>query len=167
MSRTGPLLGIYLDDHLAGASAGLALFRRAARSQAGPAGEQLARLAAEVEQDRESLRSMLRAIGVPERRWKVAGGWLAEKAGRLKLNGRLWRRSPLSDLVELEGLVLGVQGKAAGFRALRTVAADDPRLDEAELDRLVERAERQAETLEELRLRAARRAFTADASSTG
>ena len=159
MSSTGPLLGIYLNDHLAGATAGVELFRRAARAQPAPASQELQRLALEVEQDRQSLRALMQAVGAPERAYKVAGGWLAEKAGRVKPNGHLWSRSPLSDLVELEGLVLGVQGKAAGFKALRTLAADDPRLDPAELDRLVERAEQQAETLEALRLQAARRAF--------
>ena len=48
-----------------------------------------------------------------------------EKAARFKPNGRLLRRSPLSDLIELEWLLLGVQGKTAGFRALRRLADTD------------------------------------------
>jgi hypothetical protein len=166
MSQTSPLLGIYLNDHLAGATAGLELFRRAARSHAAPARQELERLVAEVQQDRESLLALMRALDVPVQRYKVLGGWVAEKAGRVKPNGHLWSRSPLSDLVELEGLVLGVRGKAAGFRALRTIAADEPRLDAAELDRLVDRADQQSVTLEELRLEAARRAFTTTADPT-
>ncbi len=75
------------------------------------------------------------------RRYKVLGGWVLEKLGRLKGNGHLLRRSPLSDLVEMEALVLGVQGKAVGFRALRRITAGDPRLDATDLDRLVGRAE--------------------------
>ena len=160
LSETGPLLGIYLNDHLAGATAGLELFRRAARSQPAPARAELERLTAEVQQDREALLRIMRAVGAPVRRYKVLGGWLAEKAGRVKPNGHLVSRSPLSDLVELEGLVLGVTGKAAGFRALQTVAERDPRIDVGELEQLVRRAERQRETVEELRRAAARRAFT-------
>jgi hypothetical protein len=38
-------------------------------------------------------------------------------------------RSPLSDLEELELLRLGVEGKAAGWRTLRTQADTDARLD--------------------------------------
>ncbi|HEY5356166.1 MAG TPA: hypothetical protein VIJ82_00465 [Streptosporangiaceae bacterium] len=53
-------------------------------------------------------------LGIPVRTYKVYAGWLAEKAGRLKFNGRLRARSPLSNLVELELLRLGVEGKAAG-----------------------------------------------------
>ncbi|MDP9435302.1 MAG: hypothetical protein M3P93_08975, partial [Actinomycetota bacterium] len=58
-------------------------------------------------------------------RCSAAGCW--RRSARLKANGHLLRRSPLSDLVEMEALVLGVQGKAAGFRALRSIAAGDPR----------------------------------------
>jgi len=57
----------------------------------------------------------------------VLGGWVLEKAARCKPNGRLFRRSPLSNLIELEGLLLGVQGKAADFRALRRLADTDTR----------------------------------------
>ena len=160
MDTHAALLGIYLNDHLAGATGGLELFRRATRLAQGAAKAQLGALTAEVEQDRASLLALMRALGVPVRRYKVAGGWALEKVGRLKANGHLLRRSPLSDLVELEALVLGVTGKAAGFRALRGVAAGDPRLDVAELDRLIERAQRQAQTLEGLRLQAAARALT-------
>ncbi len=97
------------------------------------------------------------AIGVSLRRYKVLGGCVLEKVGRLKANGHLLRRSPLSDLVEMDALVLGVQGKAAGFRVLRSIAAGDPRLDATDLDRLVDRAERQAGVLERLRRQAAAR----------
>ena len=52
------------------------------------------------------------------RRWmsarttpKSAGAWTAEKFGRLKPNGQLTGYSPLSRLVELEGLKLGITGK--------------------------------------------------------
>jgi hypothetical protein len=83
---------------------------------------------------------------------------VAEKAGRLKLNGSLLSRSPLSDLVELEGLALGVQGKLAGWRLLK--ALDDPRLDGTELDRLIARAEDQAERLETLRLATGQRVLS-------
>ncbi|MDT7571835.1 MAG: hypothetical protein QOE05_2009 [Actinomycetota bacterium] len=153
------LLGIYLNDHLAGATAGLELFRRAAGSQTGPTGDALKRLTAEVEEDRETLLSIMRALGFPVRQYKVVAAWAAEKAGRLKLNGRLLSRSPLSDVIELEGLHLGVLGKAAGWRLLRTLADAEPRLDTTQLDGLIARAERQAAELDELRLAAGRAAL--------
>jgi hypothetical protein len=85
---------------------------------------------------------------------------VADKAGRLKLNGSLWRRSPLSSVVELELLRLGVEGKAAAWRTLRAQAERDTRLDKEQLNELLLRAGRQAEALEELRVIAASRAFT-------
>src|SRR4051812_29282693 len=154
------LLGIYLNDHLAGATAGLELFRRAAGSQSGPTADALKRLTAEVEQDRDALLAILRELGFPVRQYKVVAAWAAEKAGRLKLNGRLLTRSPLSDVIELEGLHLGVLGKAAGWRLLRALADSEPRLDAAQLDELIARAGRQAAELDDLRLAAARAALS-------
>jgi hypothetical protein len=149
------LVGIYLNDHLAGATAGLELFRRAARAHAGtPIGTELTALTAEIEQDREALIVMMRALGVARREYKVALGWLGEKVGRLKLNGRLITRSPLSSLIEVETLRLGVEGKAHGWRVLRTMADADPRLDASRLDELIARAGRQAGVLDSLHQKA-------------
>ena len=169
MSDRSALLGIYLNDHLAGATGGLALFRRATSSARGPSKQELADLTRQVSQDRQALLTLMHRLGVRVRHYKVATGWALEMAGRLKSNGHLVHRSPLSDLVELEALVLGVQGKAAGFRALRSIASHDPRLDVGELDRLIDRAERQALKLEGLRLHAAAHALIGNdpASTTG
>jgi hypothetical protein len=153
----GPeLLGIYLNDHLAGATLGVELAHRMARSRTGPgAGSTMERLAAEIAQDRSALQEIMARLGIPARVYKVCAGWIGEKVGRLKLNGRLRSRSPLSNLEELEMLRLGVEGKAAGWRTLRVLADSDPRLDSARLDSLMSRARSQADLLEELRVRAA------------
>jgi hypothetical protein len=58
---------------------------------------------------------------------------------------------------------LGVEGKAAGWRTLRTRAEHDPRLDKNQLDDLMARADRQIEQLEELRVTAAAEAFGGEA----
>jgi hypothetical protein len=155
------LLAIYLNDHLAGATGGVQLARRLAGSHHGrDEGAQLARLATEIGQDRDALLRLMAALGVTVRAYKVGVAWIGEKAGRLKFNGRLLTRSPLSDLTELELLRLGVEGKAAGWRTLRTLADTDARLDAGRLDDLLSRARRQADELEDLRVRAASRAFS-------
>ncbi|GAA2077867.1 hypothetical protein [Actinomadura alba] len=152
------LIGVYLNDHLAGSTAGVELVRRAARSQRHWVGGQvLERIAAEIAEDRAELIAMMRALGVPVRRYKVCAGWAVEKLGRVKVNRRLVRRSPLSDVIELEALRLGIEGKQAGWRVLRMLADTDDRLDPARLDRLIGRARGQAETVEDLRVRAAER----------
>jgi hypothetical protein len=149
------LLGIYLNDHLAGATGGAELARRVAGSHGGEHAAALRRLAAEVAQDRAALLEFMAALEVPVRTYKVWGAWAGEKAARLKLNGRLLSRSPLSDLEELEMMRLGVEGKAAGWRTLRNLAQTDTRLDAGRLDELISRARRQADLLEELRVGAA------------
>lgn len=103
------------------------------------------------------------ALDVPAQWPRVAAGRLAEKAARLKLNGRLVKRSPLSDVLELEVMRLGVEGKASMWRSLRVLAVTDSRLDLAAVDRLLARAGRQASVLEALRVEAARRTFTTPA----
>ena len=148
------LLGIYLNDHLAGATGGAGLARRVAGSHGGQDGGALRRLAAEIAQDRAALLEVMAALGIPVRGYKVWAGWIGEKAGRLKFNGHLLTRSPLSSLEELEMMRLGVEGKAAGWRTLRALAETDGRLDAGRLDELISRARRQAELLEELRVRA-------------
>lgn len=155
------LLGVYLNDHLAGATGGLELARRTAGShRGGEAGEALKRIADEIREDREALLAIMVKLGVPVRRYKVYAAWAAEKAGRLKLNGRLASPSPLSGLVELEMLRLGTEGKAAGWSTLRELADADARLDARRLDELIARARAQSRTLEELRVKAAAGAFT-------
>lgn len=149
------LIGIYLNDHLAGATGGTELARRAATGAKGTAAAgDLRKLAAEIAQDRASLIQLMGRLGVPVRRYKVYTAWIGEKAGRLKFNGHLTSRSPLSSLEELEMLRLGVEGKAAGWRTLRALASRDSRLDPGQLDGLIDRAQRQSSLLEDLHIQA-------------
>ncbi|MFD6419370.1 hypothetical protein [Streptomyces sp. NPDC060194] len=160
------LLAIYLNDHLTGATAGVDLFERAAeaRKDDDHGGGTLARLSGEIEEDRDDLLRIMAGLDVPVRRSQAALGWLAEKAGRLKPNGHLLTRSPLSDVLEAEAMLLGVQGKAACWRTLRALSATDPRLDTARLDRLLDRAERQTAALEEIRAEVSARTFVNSAA---
>ncbi len=151
------LLTIYLSDHLAGATAGVELARRIAYARRHCSdGVQLRQLAGEIAADRAALIEIMHQIHVPVRRVKALGGWFGEKIGRLKPNGSLFSRSPLSTVIELETMRLGVEGKSAVWRSLREVAETDARLDRGRLDALIERAERQSRTLEQRRRSVAR-----------
>nr|WP_063779299.1 hypothetical protein [Kibdelosporangium sp. MJ126-NF4]CEL18192.1 hypothetical protein [Kibdelosporangium sp. MJ126-NF4]CTQ90578.1 hypothetical protein [Kibdelosporangium sp. MJ126-NF4] len=154
------LLGIYLNDHMAGAVAGGDLARRVAGAERreiyGPA---LRRLAADIEDDRAELLAIMDALDIPVRRYKTWAAWAAARVGSLKPYGRLLSRSPLSRVVELEALSLGVKGKTAGWRTLRDRADHDTRLDAQRLDELIERARAQFDDLERLRALAAAEAF--------
>lgn len=151
----GELLAIYLNDHLAGATAGVELARRLRASnrddrEFGPA---LAEVCAEVEADRETLKAVMDSLGVGQDKLKPLAAILGERLGRLKPNGRLWGYSPLSRLAELELLQVGVAGKRRLWQALDHTHAGD--LPGFELDVLAERATEQMRRLEALHLKAA------------
>lgn len=154
------LLRIYLQDHLAGSTGGVELARRAQSANRGTTyGDPLAKLADEIEADRRALEGIMDDLGFGADRAKNIAFWAAEKAGRLKLNGRLTGYSPLSRMVELEGLIGGINGKLSLWRSLLQIAPQEPRLDADRLDRLVERGQDQLARVEKLRDRAAREAL--------
>jgi hypothetical protein len=161
LSPSGPrLLAIYLKDHLAGATIGRELALRAARSNEGSElGDFLRAFLAELEEDRGTLLSVMNRLGVKPSVFKVATAWLGEKLGRAKLNGQLTGYSPLSRVLELEALTMGVTGKLSMWRVLGPLAAEDPRLREFDFGALAERAERQRAGLEQQRKAAALLAF--------
>jgi hypothetical protein len=146
--RNPELLGIYCNDHLASATGGIELVSRMLGVHTGDRYEEpLEQLLAELRDEKASYLRIMSALGVPVRQYKQLGVWVAEKITRGKLNGRLLSRSPLSDLVEFEFLASGVRAKRSGFETLRIAAEVDPRLPKAELDRLIDQAERQYEWL--------------------
>jgi hypothetical protein len=154
-------LATYLNDHLGGSATGRELGRRALKSNRGNEyGLVLEDVVRQIEEDVESLLELMRRLEVKPDRVKEALGWAGEKVGRLKLNGQLLGYSPLSRLIELEALMLGVSGKLALWQALRAVLADDPRIDGIDLEHLAERAKEQRRVLEGLRRRAAIEALT-------
>ena len=153
-------LAIYLRNHDAAAQAGVELFRRAEGNQRDrPYGPQLTELRTEVEQDARALRSVLRAEGVQPDRAQGLLLQLGERAGRLKPNGSLLRRAPLSDLIEVEGMLDAVRAKAAGWQALTPIAAPRWRA-EVDPQEYYDRAMSQAERLSTIHRSVATRLFT-------
>ena len=160
ISELGGGLTTYLNDHLAGSTAGLDLARRAAANNEGtPPGKVLAEVADEIAEDREALLDVMARLSVSRDPIKVAGGWAVEKLGRLKLNGSIVSYSPLSRMLEIEGLALGVEGKGSLWQALKVTHGDDPRLRGVDLDALIARARSQRRRLERLRRGAATEAL--------
>ena len=144
---TSRLLRIYLQDHHAASAGGVALARRAL-GPGHPVANQIAR-------DRETLEDVMRQLSIKPSAIKVGVVRVAERAGRLKLNGTLFKRSALSTVLELETLVVGVRGKEALWTALQKA---DVSLND-DLEALAVSARGQAAELEALRLSAAARAF--------
>ena len=159
MALDKKLLGIYLNDHLAGATVGVNLAKRACKANRdNDFGRFLERLHDEIEEDRATLRELMRSVGVGEDRVKRVVPFFAERAGRLKLNGSLFKYSPLSRLVELEALSLGVEGKLCLWVNLAELPQEGG-LEDFDLRALADRARDQRKRLEEQRIEAARIAF--------
>ena len=144
-------LGVYINDHLTGSTGGLALAKRAAAnatdSERTGMWEQLAR---EITEERVILTRVRDRIGASPNRAKYLVAWAGEKAGRLKLNGYLLKKSDLGQMLELEMLLLGVTGKLSLWRAL--IRLDDPRLKEFDFEGLAAQAEAQRSRLEQFRI---------------
>ncbi|MFD2795025.1 NAD-dependent epimerase/dehydratase family protein [Promicromonospora vindobonensis] len=158
-SMDGGLLGLYLSDHLTGVTAALELLERMTRSYRDtPFHAELAEVTEQLRGERELYRDLLHRLGAPPRRHRQAAAWLGEKAGRLKLNGRLTRRSPLSAVLEAEVLRAAVVGKIGGWRTLRD-HADQIGLDTGQLDELIDLDLRQLDTIERFHAYARERSF--------
>ena len=153
------LLRIYLNDHLAGATVAVELARRSRKRNRGNSfGEFLAWLTEQIDADRRTLRSLMDELEMRIDVSKQIAAWGSEKLGRLKLNGSLTGYSPLSRLIELEFLALGVAGKLAMWRVLQdSVGAP---LGDTDLEALIDRAEHQRSELERHRVRAAEEVFS-------
>lgn len=155
------LLRIYLNDHFLIANAGVALARRVAKNHEDTSfSTDLSSLANEIAVDLSALTSQMKRLNLSPQQWRGPLGVVAERAGRLKLNGHILSRSPLSSVVELEGLLSGIEGKRALWKTLRRLAGSDDRLDAAALDDLIERSWRQSDVVERVRAWAIDGAFT-------
>ena len=153
-------LAVYLNDHLAGAVAAHELVKRGASSNEGTEyGEFLNELEHEIAEDRATLVRLMERFDVAQDKLKVTGAFIGEKLGRLKPNAHLLSYSPLSRVVELEVLALGIDGKLSLWRALLDMEHADERLDPEELQTLIDRAAAQRSQLEPFRLRAVEEAL--------
>ncbi|HEX3238917.1 MAG TPA: hypothetical protein VHR18_02135 [Solirubrobacterales bacterium] len=148
-----------MNDHLAGSTVGLELAKRTAASNRED--EEFAlpleRIRDEIEADKRTLEAVMDELGVGRDRLKPIGAWLAEKVGRLKTNGQLRGYSPLSRLIELEGLYVGISGKARLWGVLEASVRE--RVPATDFAALAERADRQRAEVERLQTRAAEIAF--------
>ena len=155
------LLGVYLNDHLAGSAAGTELSGKLRDNHQGTElGDAMDALHRDISQDKEALEELMRHLEVERHPVKEAAGWMLEKVSRLRLNPALTGGAELTRLLETEALSLGIEGKLAMWLALKETAAGDPRLAATDLDRLIERARGQRRTLEPHRLAAAVRSFS-------
>jgi hypothetical protein len=153
-------LETYLQDHRAGAETGSDLARRMHEENKGTQYEEfLGHMAAEIEEDIEVLEQIMDRFDVSRDALKTAVAKVGETLGRLKPNNQLTGYSPLSRVLEFEGLRAGVQGKLSLWDSLLELAPFEDRLDAEEIAALVTRAEAQLKGLRVHHRLAAREAF--------
>jgi len=151
-------LRIYLEDHVAGATAGSQRAARLADAEADStdAGA-LATFAADVTSDLDALLALIETIGVEPSRLKAGLASVGEKLGALKPNGRLSDRSPLSTIVELEAMQMAVRGKRSLWETLQVAVPVPTPID---LDGLIARADDQLDVLSRLHAGRVARTFS-------
>jgi hypothetical protein len=151
-------LNSYLNDHLAGSISALELIAHWAKIHKGePLGDFFVEIEREIKADQDTLRDVMRTLGVEESKMRKAGAWAAEKIGRARLIIAGDEPGSLGLVLTLEGLIMGVTGKKLMWVAL--AAAKLPQLNSYNLEQLQRRAEKQLERIESERMSAIRQAF--------
>ncbi|WP_166825278.1 hypothetical protein [Thalassoroseus pseudoceratinae] len=156
-------LGIYLNDHLALMNGELQLIVRCRSSQpGGPLRTFLDELESDVAAQQTTandVRTRFGCSGGLGGRIKSSAAWIAEKVGRLKLNGSVWSYSPLSRVTELEGLIATACERIALWDTLNVLTDADQRLDGISSGYFQQQSEKHLETLQTYRRAAAVDAF--------
>ncbi len=152
-------IDVYLNDHLAGATAGVDLVKDAAERHDGDLGEFFQQLADEITADYNTLTTLMAAMnargsGVKEV-FAKAGSEIAEP----KFSGETTGDADFGTFLTLETLSIGVEGKLCMWKALKAVEDEHTDLQSFEIDKLVERAQSQRDRLEGKRLEFAPRAL--------
>ncbi len=151
----------YLNNHLSG---GTAAIEMAEHCQAANEGEPLAgfmaTLAVEIQADHQTLQDLMDSLDVTASRVKQVTARMGEKVSHLKLGG-----GDLGNLLTLEGLSLGIEGKACLWKSLREVKERYAALASVDFDALIKRAAEQRDSVERWRLEVAAVALSEKATT--
>jgi len=151
-------LDSYLNDHLDGSISALALIAYWADVHKGePLGSFFVETGREIKADQDTLRDVMRTLGIEESKVRQAGAWAAEKLGRARLIIAGNEPGSLGLVLTLEGLIMGITGKKLMWRSL--AAAKLPELKSYDFEEPQRRAEQQIERLEAERISAVCQAF--------
>lgn len=156
------LLSIYLNDHLALATVLIEVAKRSLdNNDQEPYGKVFAGVQTAALEQRAALVRLMDELGASRSSMKERAAWVAEKAGRLKLNGRIKSYSPLSRVLESEGLRALLELQKSFWDTLEGVAAGDPRVDRQICSRLSRSCSDGIRDLESIQESAATEAFGA------
>src|SRR4029453_6821769 len=133
-------LDSYLNNHLAGSISALELIAHWVEVHKGePLGSFFVETQREIKADQDTLRELMRCLGVEESKMRQAGAWAAEKLGLARFVIAGGEPGGLGLVLVLEGLIIGITGKQLLWRALD--AANLPKAEGFDFKELQRRAE--------------------------
>ena len=156
----------YLNDHLAGSTLGADLAKQIRDNAEAPLRQLMETIAAEIEEDRETLIELMDRMGTTKNPVKQATAWMTEKASRAKFSGVSSGAPDVGKLMALESLTLGVTGKECLWQMLKRVAGRYEALASTDFERLIERARDQHDQLQKERIKAGMDALAGDQASS-
>jgi hypothetical protein len=148
-------LHVYLNDHLAGATAGVELVKTAAENHDGELGEFFAELADGISADHNTLTSLIDQLNAHASGAKEALAKIGAEVSEAKFSGESVDDPEFGTFLTLETLSIGVEGKLCMWKALKVVEGDYPELAALDIDKLSERAQAQRDRIEGKRLEVA------------
>jgi hypothetical protein len=158
---------VYLNDHLAGATAGVNVAQQAAeRNRSTELGAFYAEIASEIKADFDTFEGLMESLGVGKSAGKTTVAEMGSKVAELKFGGDDSDTPRLGDFVTLEALSIGVEGKLCMWKALEKVTDAYPALVALDLATLKERASDQRERIELKRLEIAPLALAHQTAAT-
>jgi hypothetical protein len=156
---------VYLNDHLAGATAGVDLAKQASERHDGELREFFAQLADEVSADYNTLTSLMDQMDAHASGAKEVLAKAGSEISDTKFSGESTDDPEFGTFITLETLSIGVEGKLCMWKALKVVADDYPELSSADIDTLIERAQSQRDKIEGKRLEVASTALSSKVSA--
>lgn len=156
MSKQSHYLALFFQDHdmlLLGAHEIATRFIDASEfAEAIPAVEGLLE---EIDLERDVVHGLMGLLGIQGDLTKSAIAWISEKFSRLKRNGHLLTRSPLSDMIELETLSMVLHGCELFWNALAEIEDEHTYIAQVDPQAMIERIQRRREQIDDLYCEAA------------
>ncbi len=155
-------LHVYLNDHLAGATAGVELARTAAENHDGEMGEFFQQLADGISADFQTLTSLIAQLNAHASGAKEVFAKIGSEISESKFSGETVDDPQFGTFLTLETLSIGVEGKLCMWKALKVVEGGYAELGSTDIDTLIERAQSQRDSIEGKRLEIAGDALSAE-----
>jgi hypothetical protein len=150
-------LQVYLNSHRSGGVVARSVVDSLRRSGDGGLAAEMDWLRGQLAEDLSTLERVMERLAVPTSRLHSVGARIAGQTAVARMSARRAQSPAGGELLGLETLAVGIQGKLALWRSLRAAAPD--RLGDVDLGTLIERGVTQFDRVEALRVKTAGQAL--------